>query len=207
MSELEPVVFVVDDDEIVRNTIDQIIESVNIKAKKCASAQQFLDSYDPTQHGCLVLDVRMPGMSGIQLQVKLKEQDIHIPIIFITGHGDVPMAVSAVKNGAVDFIEKPFRNQVLLDQIQVALAKDKRMRKIRNIRKAAEDKMNLLTAREQQVLDLVKQGKPNKVIAGLLGVCQRTVEGHRASIMEKLEVRSLAELITFVNKIRLTEYV
>jgi FixJ family two-component response regulator len=202
MSELKPVVFVVDDDEVVRNTIGQLIESVNLKAKRFASAHEFLDSYVPAQPGCIVLDVRMPGMSGIQLQATLREKDFHIPIIFITGHGDVPMAVLALKNGAVDFIEKPFRNQILLDQIQEALARDSQLRKKQSIQKACKDKLGLLTKRERQVLDLVKGGKSNKVIANTLGVSQRTVEGHRANIMEKLEVESVAELVTFVDRIQ-----
>ncbi len=202
MSELEPVVFIVDDEEIIRNTIGQLVESVNLKAKAFASAQEFLGTYDPAQPGCLVLDVRMPGMSGIQLQAKLREKNVQIPIIFITGHGDVPMAVRVLKNGAVDFIEKPFRNQVLLDQIQKALARDTQLRQKHSIQKAGKDKLGLLTKRERQVLDLVKDGKPNKVIANKLGVSQRTVEGHRASIMEKLEVKSVAELVTLVERIR-----
>lgn len=202
MPELDPVVFVVDDDEVVRNIICQLIESVNIKAKGLASAREFLNSYIPTQPGCLVLDVRMPGMSGIQLQSKLKEKNFHIPIIFITGHGDVPMAVRAFKNGAVDFIEKPFRNQILLDQIQESLERDANIRKKQNLQKTSEDKLRLLTTREQQVLDLVRNGKSNKVIASTLGVSQRTVESHRANIMEKLEVKSLAELVTFIERIQ-----
>jgi FixJ family two-component response regulator len=202
MSELKPIVFIVDDDEVVRNTIGQLIESVNLNAKRFASAQNFLDSYDPAQPGCLVLDVRMPGMSGIQLQATLREKDIHIPIIFITGHGDVPMAVRAVKNGAVDFIEKPFRNQILLDQIQEALARDTQVRKRQSIQKAGKDKLELLTTRERQVLDLVKSGTPNKVIASTLEVSQRTVESHRSNVMEKLEVNSVAELVTFVERIQ-----
>jgi len=202
MPELDPVVFVVDDDEVVRNIICQLIESVNIKAKGFASAREFLNSYISTQPGCLVLDVRMPGMSGIQLQSKLKEKNFHIPIIFITGHGDVPMAVRAFKNGAVDFIEKPFRNQILLDQIQESLERDANIREKQNLQKTSEDKLRLLTTREQQVLDLVRNGKPNKVIASTLGVSQRTVESHRANIMEKLEVKSLAELVTFIERIQ-----
>lgn len=202
MSELRPVIFIVDDDEVVRNTIGQLIESVNLKAKKFASAREFLDSYVPAQPGCLVLDVRMPGMSGIQLQAKLREKTIQIPIIFITGHGDVQMAVQAVKNGALNFIEKPFRNQVLLDQIQEALVRDSQLRREQSIQKAGKDKLGLITKRERQVLDLVKSGKSNKVIANMLGVSQRTVEGHRANIMEKLEVKSVAELVTFIDRIQ-----
>jgi FixJ family two-component response regulator len=205
MSEHKPVIFIVDDDEVIRNTIGQLAESVDLQAKKFASAQEFLDSCSPDQPGCLILDIRMPGMSGIQLQAKLIEKDIHIPIIFITGHGDVQMAVKAVRNGAVDFIEKPFRNQVLLDRIQEALARDTHLRRKRSFQKAGEEKLKLLTAREQQVLDLVKIGTPNKNIATMLGVSLRTVEGHRANIMEKLKVQSVAELVTFIERIQPAE--
>jgi FixJ family two-component response regulator len=159
-----------------------------------------MNSYDPEEPGCVILDVRMPGMRGIKLQTKLRDQDIHIPIIFITGHGDVPMAARAFKNGAVDFIEKPFRNQDLLDQIQEALARNTRFRQKQAIQKAIREKLVLLTQREREVLGLVMAGKANKVIARELGLCQRTVEVHRAGIMEKMQVDSLAELITLANK-------
>ena len=205
MSELKPMIFIVDDDEVIRNIIGQLAESVNLQAKKFASAREFLDSYDPAQPGCLVLDIRMPGMSGMQLQAKLIEKDIHIPIIFITGHGDVQMAVRAVKNEAVDFIEKPFRNQILLDRIQEALARDKELRRKQSFLKDGKDKLELLTTRERQVLDLVKIGTPNKNIANMLGVSQRTIESHRANIMEKLDVESVAELVTFIERIQPTE--
>ena len=200
MSEPKPTVFIVDDDEVVRDTIAQLAETVDLKAKTFGSAQEFLDSYAPEEPGCVILDVRMPGMSGIKLQTKLREQNIHIPIIFITGHGDVPMAAQAFKNGAVDFIEKPFRNQDLIDQIQEALARDTRFRQKQAVQKSIRDKLVLLTQREREVLDLVMAGKANKVIACELGLSQRTVEVHRTGIMEKMQVDSLAELITLVDK-------
>ena len=200
MSKPKPTVFIVDDDEVIRNTIAQLAEAVDLKAKTFSSAQEFLDSYAPEESGCVILDVRMPGMSGIKLQTRLRDQDIHIPIIFITGHGDVPMAAQAFKNGAVDFIEKPFRNQDLLDQIQEALARDTRFRQKQAIQKAIREKLVLLTQREREVLGLVMAGKANKVIACELGLSQRTVEVHRAGMMEKMQVDSLAELITLANK-------
>lgn len=199
MSKSEPTVFVVDDDEAVRNTIGRLVEFVNLIAETFASAQEFLDSYDPIRPGCLVLDVRMPGMSGIKLQAELIEKNIHLPIIFISGHGDVPMAAEAFKKGAVDFIEKPFRNQILLDRIQEALTKDTQFRQKQTELEAAKTKLAILTPREQDVMDLIRAGKPNKVIAGKLGISQRTVEVHRANIMEKMKVDSVAELVTLVN--------
>lgn len=199
MSDLKPTVFIVDDDEVVRNTMAQLAETVDLKARAFGSARAFLDAYDPAEPGCLLLDVRMPGMSGIQLQTKLRNQNIHIPIIFITGHGDVPMAAQAFKKGAVDFIEKPFRNQDLLDRIQEALARDTQFRQKQAVQKAAQDRLALLTPRERQVLDLVRAGKANKVIARELGLSLRTVEVHRAGIMGKLQVDSLAELVVLAN--------
>lgn len=198
MSEHNPTVFIIDDDEVVRDTIGQLVETVDLNSKTFASAKEFLASYDPIQFGCLVLDVRMPGISGLKLQSRLKENNSHIPIIFISGHGDIQMAAQAFKNGAVDFIEKPFRNQVLLDQIQEAIAKDTQLRQKQTIRKAARDKLESLTQREREVLDLVTAGNANKVIATKLELSQRTVEVHRASIMEKLRVDSVAELVTLV---------
>ena len=196
----EPTVFVVDDDEAVRNGISQLIESVNLKVETFESAQQFLDSYDPVRPGCLLLDVRMPGMSGLKLQEKLVENNISIPIIFITGHGNVPMAAEAFKAGAVDFLEKPVGDQALLDRIQNAIAKDSNDRKTKIEREKIEQKLALLTAREQQVLSLVVVGKPNKIIAAELELSQRTIEAHRAAIMEKMQADSIAQLVTQVNK-------
>ena len=191
----EPTVFVVDDDEAVRNGISQLIESVNLKVETFESAQQFLDSYDPVRPGCLLLDVRMPGMSGLKLQEKLVENNIPIPIIFITGHGNVPMAAEAFKAGAVDFLEKPVGDQALLDRIQNAIAKDANDRKTRIGREKIEQKLALLTAREQQVLSLVVAGKPNKTIAAELELSQRTIEAHRAAIMEKMQADSIAQIV------------
>jgi RNA polymerase sigma factor (sigma-70 family) len=201
MSKAKPTVFVVDDDDAVRNMIGQLVEAVNLNAETFSSAQEFLDSYDPAHPGCLILDVRMPGMSGIKLQAELLDRNICLPIIFVSGHGDVPMAAETFKKGAVDFIEKPFRNQALLEQIQIALAKDARLRQDQAKREAAKAKLALLSPREREVMELVRAGKPNRVIAEKLRLSQRTVEAHRANIMEKLQVNSVAELVTMLNAV------
>ncbi len=201
MSESEPAVFIVDDDTVICDGISQLVETVDLKAKVFTSAQEFLDSYDTNWLGCLVLDVRMPGMSGLQLQEKLAESDIAVPIIFITGHGNVRMGVDAVKKGAIDFIEKPFEDQYLLDQINNAIAKDAKDRKKLFERQTIEAKLALLTPRERQVLSLIKDEKNSKAIALKLGLSQKTVEGHRAHIMEKMQVETIAGLVTRVNKV------
>ena len=201
MLEDEPAVFIVDDDAAIRDRVSQLVETVGIKSKVFSSAQEFLDSYDTAWHGCLVLDIRMPGISGLQLQEKLAESDIDFPIIFITGYGSVRMGVDAIKKGAIDFIEKPFEDQYLLDQINIAIAKDAKNRKKRLQRQAIEAKLALLTPRERQVLSLIKDGKSSKAIALKLDISQKTVEGHRAHIMEKMQAETIAGLVTCVNRV------
>lgn len=195
------VVFVVDDDEAVRKGICLLLKSVSIETETYASAQEFLAAYDPSRSGCLVLDVRMPGMSGLDLQTHLAEQDIRIPIVIVTGHGDVPMAVRAVKMGAVDLIEKPFRDQVLLECVQKALNLDKELRKDAEECKAIKARLSDLTPREHQIMQMVVSGKPNKVIAKELGLSQKTVEFHRAHVMAKTEAGSVAELVRLAMKV------
>lgn len=194
----QPVVFIVDDDEAVRDSLSMLMKSVGLNAQDFASAQDFLAAYDPVQPGCLILDIRMPGMSGLELQERLVERAATIPIIFITGHGDIPMAVGAMQKGAVDFIPKPFRDQDLLDRINQAIEKDRFNREARVARHGLAERIATLTPREKQVMDLVVQGKANKVIAAELAVSQRTVEIHRARVMEKMKVRSLADLVRLV---------
>ena len=191
----EPIVFVVDDDPAMRESLRWLIESVGISVTTFADAGEFLDKCDPTAPGCLVLDVRMPGMSGLDLQETLEERGISTPIVVITGYGEVPMAVRALKHGAVDFIEKPFSDQQILDSIRQALEVDRKRRS--EVREADQlhDLFSLLTPREQQVMDLVVMGKSNKEAAKALGVSPKTIEVHRAHLMDKLRVRSLAELI------------
>jgi FixJ family two-component response regulator len=160
-----------------------------------ASAQEFLAEWHPDQPGCLVLDVRMPGMSGIELQAELNRRGAILPVIFISGHGDIPMAVEAIQHGAFDFLPKPFSDQDLLDRVQRALALDADNRRLLAQRELLRARHESLTPREREVLTLVTQGKPNKVMAGDLGVSQRTVEIHRARVMEKMGANSLAQLV------------
>src|ERR1700674_3767827 len=160
-----PTVFIVDDDEAVRTSLRLLVKSVGLSATALVSAQEFLASYDPLQPGCLVLDVRMPGMSGLQLQQQLNLRGAIIPVIFITGHGDIPMAVEAMQQGAFDFLQKPFRDQDLIDRIQRALAKDQTGRAELRERTRIKQRLETLTAREREVLELVTNGKPNKIMA------------------------------------------
>ncbi len=198
MSDLSPTVFVVDDDEAVRDSLAMLMRSVGIEVETHAHAGDFLAAYDPQRPGCLVLDIRMPGISGLDLQHRLGEEGALLPIIFITGHGDVPMAVKAIQNGAVDFIQKPFHDQALLDRIQQALRLDAERRRSLELRAEIARRLDRLSPRERQVLDLVVAGNANKVIAGRLGLSQRTVEIHRAKVMEKMEADSLAHLVRMV---------
>jgi two-component system response regulator FixJ len=198
MKERSPVVFIVDDDEAVRSSLRLLLKSVGPVPTALGSAREFLDKYDPAQPGCLVLDVRMPGMSGIELQETLNRQGAVIPVIFITGHGDVPMAVEAMQAGAFDFLQKPFRDQDLIDRIQRALEKDRASRAVLNERSLIQERLESLTPREREVLTLVTSGKPNKIMAADLGVSQRTVEIHRARVMEKMGASSLAQLVRMI---------
>jgi RNA polymerase sigma factor (sigma-70 family) len=193
-----PSVFIVDDDEAVRSSLRLLIKSVGLAPTALGSAREFLDTYDPSQPGCLVLDVRMPEMSGLELQEQLNRQGAVIPVIFITGHGDVPMAVEAMQAGAFDFLQKPFRDQDLIDRIQRALEKDRANREQLNERNLIRERMQSLTPREREVLQMVSSGKPNKIMAADLGVSQRTVEIHRARVMEKMHASWLAQLVRMV---------
>ena len=191
----EPVVFVVDDDRAMRESLTWLLDSVGLRVRSYANAGDFLAEYDPAQPGCLVLDVRMPGMSGLDLQAELARRGVELPTIVITGHAEVSMAVRAVKAGAIDFIEKPFSDQLLLDRVRQALEIDLEAREVRRRREDARRRLATLTAREREVLDLVAAGKANKEIASALGVSPKTVEVHRAHVMSKMYVDSLAELI------------
>ncbi|MGD2116901.1 MAG: response regulator FixJ [Chromatiales bacterium] len=191
-------VFVVDDDHAMRESLTWLIESVGLRVETYDSADAFLQSYYPGRSGCLLLDVRMPGMSGLELQEHLQRQQVTVPVIIITGHGDVPMAVRAMKAGAIDFIEKPFNDEQLLESIRNALTIDD-MRRDREAQKAAvASRLAQLTPREHEVMDMVTAGKSNKEIANTLGVSAKTVEAHRAKVMEKMQAGSLAELVRLV---------
>ena len=198
-------IFVVDDDEGVRNSLRFLLKSVGLATRALASAREFLASYTADQPGCLVLDVRMPGMSGLELQQQLNVRGAVIPVIFITGHGDIPMAVEAMQHGAFDFLQKPFRDQDLIDRIQRALAKDARNRSSLKEHDRIRQRFDSLTPREREVLTLMTRGKANKVMAAELGLSQRTVEIHRARVMEKSGAASLAQLVRMVMDLEPTD--
>jgi len=191
----EPTVFVVDDDEPVRDAISMLLDTVDLPYESYASAQAFLDAYEPARRGCLVLDIRMPGMSGLELQQRLEELRARLPIVFITGHGDVPMAVQAMKRGAVDFIRKPFRDQELLDRVNEALAVEAGQRAEVETLADLRERIGALTPREHEVFERVADGQANKVVAIDLGISERTVEIHRSQVMQKTGARSLADLV------------
>ena len=188
MPEPESMVFIVDDDEAMRDALDTLIRSVGMKTVLHASADEFLASYDPEQPGCLVLDVRMPGMSGLELQDRLVEEGVDLPVIIITGHGDVPMAVRAMRAGALDFLEKPFREQDLLHRIHQAIERDAKIRRERAAKADIVARLASLTSREREVMERVVAGKHNKAIASELGVSHKTVEFHRSLIEACLSI-------------------
>src|SRR5262249_26601663 len=191
----EPIVFVVDDDRAMRDSLRWLLDSVGLPVRTYATAAEFLADHDPAQPGCLVLDVRMPGMSGLDLQAELSRRGVELPTIVTTGHAEVPMAVRAVKAGAIDFIEKPFSDQLLLDRVRQALELDRDAREVRTRREDARQRLAALTPREREVLHLVVAGKANKEIAFELRLSTKTIEVHRAHVMSKMHVDSLAELI------------
>ena len=194
MSE-EQIVYIVDDDTDVREGFGLLMETVGQRTKAYETAVAFLQDYHDGMRGCLVLDIRMPRMSGLELQQKLIERNTLLPIIFITGHGDVPLAVEAMRRGALDFIRKPFREQDLLDRINEALAIEDGKRRTQVDKQKLVEQFDSLSEREREVLELVADGKMNKVVAQDLGISERTVEVHRSHIMHKLGVQTLAQLV------------
>jgi len=194
----EPTVFVVDDDESFRRSVHWLLASVDLKVALFASAQDFLRAIRPGQTGCLVTDVRMPGVSGLELQQMMVERGIHLPVIIMTAHGDVDMAVRAMKDGAMDFIQKPFNDQVFLDLVQKAVDEGVRAERSRRWQVELRRRLDQLTPRERQVLDLIVDGKTNRAIADALAISDKTVEAHRARVMEKAQAKSLAELMKIV---------
>ncbi|MBN2886311.1 MAG: response regulator transcription factor [Chromatiaceae bacterium] len=195
MNHSETTVFVVDDDQAMRTSLQWLIESTGMSVETYASADDFLAHYVPGRAGCLLLDVRMPGMSGLDLQGYLARENYRVPVIIITGHGDVAMAVKAMKAGAADFIEKPFDDEDLLRSIRNALAFDARQRASREACAEVAVRLAELTPREHEVMAMVTEGRANKEIAAALGVSAKTVEAHRARVMEKMRAGSLAELV------------
>ena len=198
MSELTQTIYVVDDDEAMRDSMTWLLEGEGYLVACFDSAEAFLKAYRNDMRGCLVLDVRMPEMSGLELQEKLDSLGSQLPVIFVTGHGDVPMAVGALQRGACDFIEKPFHNEDLLSRIVRALALDNELSARRQRDGAISYRLEQLTQREREVMDLVVAGKLNKQIADELNISMKTVEAHRARVMEKMNVRTLAELVKAV---------
>lgn len=189
------IVYVVDDDEDVRDSLEWLLESVGLKVESYATAQAFLDGYRSDQSGCILMDVRMPGLSGISAQKKLPEYEIDLPLIMISAHGSVDIAVTAMTQGAQTFIEKPFNDQTLLDHVQKALTDDLEQREKQQRRRAVQQSYNSLTKREKQVFERVVQGLSNQEMADDLKINRKTVEGHRANLMAKMNASSLAELI------------
>ncbi|MGQ0429753.1 MAG: response regulator transcription factor [Gammaproteobacteria bacterium] len=188
-------VYVVDDDAGVRGALALLLKSLDQPCRAYGSASEFLAEYDPDGPGCALLDVRMPGMNGLELQQELNRRGAVLPVIFITGHGDVPMAVEAMQHGAFDFLQKPFHDEDLLERVRRALARDRELRAEVGEKGRIRGRLVRLTPRERQVLGLMTAGKPNKVMAAELGVSQRTVEIHRAHVMRKMGASSLAQLV------------
>lgn len=201
MMESRPIVFVVDDDASLREALRSLLRSVGLQVELFASAQEFLQRKRPEGPSCLVLDVRLPGISGLDFQRRLAEADIRIPIIFITGHGDIPMSVRAMKAGAVEFLTKPFRDQDLLDAAHVALERDRDRRQREGEVATLRERFELLTPREREVLPLVVSGLPNKQIAAEIGTSETTVKVHRSQLMRKMEADSLPELVRMAERI------
>jgi RNA polymerase sigma factor (sigma-70 family) len=201
MTELQSIVFVVDDDASVRNALKSLIRSVGLQVELFGSAQEFLQRERPDAPSCLVLDIRLPGISGLDFQRKLAEANDSIPIIFITGHGDIPMSVRAMKGGAVEFLTKPFRDQDLLDAINVALERDQARRQREDEIATLKDRFEWLTPREREVLPLVVSGLPNKQIAAEIGTSETTVKVHRGQLMRKMGADSLPGLVRMAERI------
>lgn len=200
MPEPESTVFIVDDDQPVREGLAELMRTIQLNTEVFATAAEFLESFDRSRPGCPLLDVRLPGMSGLRLQDEMTARDITLPVIFITGHGDLPMAVEAMKKGAYDFLEKPIGDQALLDLINAALAEDQRRRKTWVEVNAFQERLTLLTSREREVLDLLKAGKSTTAIAETLEISQKTAQVHRTRILEKLQVEPVPALLTALHR-------
>jgi FixJ family two-component response regulator len=202
MKEADPIVFVVDDDPLIRDGLRSLIKSVGLHVETFGSSREFMQRKPPDAPGCLVLDVRLPGLSGLDLQRELTESNFQIPIIFMTGHGDIPMSVRAMKNGAQEFLTKPVRGQDLLDAVQQAIARDRAARRERAKMADLRTRFDLLTPREREVLDLIVAGLLNKQIAGELNIEEVTIKTHRAHIMQKTQAESLAHLVRMNERLR-----
>jgi FixJ family two-component response regulator len=201
MSEEQPVVFVVDDDRSVRDALAGLLRSVGLSVQSFGSTQEFLESERPDAPGCLVLDVRLPGRSGLDFQRELAESSVHLPIVFITGHGDIPMSVRAIKAGAIEFLPKPFHDQELLDAIQLGIERDRARRREAAAIAELKERFGSLTPREREIMALVVTGRMNKQIAADLEVSEITVKVHRGHVMRKMGARSLADLVRLADRL------
>jgi RNA polymerase sigma factor (sigma-70 family) len=204
MKEAAPMVYVIDDDSSVRRAIKRLIESVGIQVELFGSAQEFMSGKtQPDAPSCLVIDIRLPGIGGLDFQQELARTSVHIPIIFISAHGDVPMTVRAMKAGAVEFLTKPFRDQDLLDAIQVGLERDRARRQHEAEISLLQERFASMTQREREVITLVVAGKLNKQIAAEIGITENTVKVHRSRAMEKMQAQSLADLVRMVERLQI----
>jgi FixJ family two-component response regulator len=203
MTEEQPIVFVVDDDASMREAVQDLIASVGLQARGFASPREFLEAARPDAPACLVLDVRLPGSSGLNFQQELAQAGVHIPVIFITGHGDIPMSVRAIKAGAVEFLTKPFRDQELLDAINAGIERNRAQRREAVVMDDLRQRYAALTPREREIMALVILGRLNKQIAGALGVSEVTVKVHRGQIMRKMHAKSLPDLVRMGDVLRL----
>src|SRR5580658_10523678 len=203
MPDAKPTVLVIDDDPDLRASVGRLIRSVGLEAQLFASISDFLKSHPPDGPTCLVLDVRLPGQSGLDFQRELLATNIHLPIIFITGHGDIPMSVQAMKGGAIEFLTKPFRDQDLLDAIQLGLARDRDRRETESTLAALSERFETLSSRERDVMAQVVKGRLNKQIAGDLGISEITVKVHRGQMMRKMKALSLPDLTRMADKLKL----
>ena len=202
MASADPVVYVVDDDSSVRNAIFNLLTSVGLKCEAFGTADDFIRNIDQEQAGCIVMDVRMPRMSGLDAQRVLGEHGVDLPLIFITGHADIPSVVRAMKAGAVEVFGKPFDNQELIDAVHRAIDRDRTRREVRQSLAALRDRFDTLTAREREVMALVVAGKLNKQAAGELGTTEKTIKAHRAQVMRKMEAVSLPDLVRMADRLR-----
>jgi RNA polymerase sigma factor (sigma-70 family) len=199
--EQSPVTFVIDDDELVREGVADLLRSVGLSVQAFGSAQEFLQSKHPDAPGCIVLDVRLPGASGLEFQRTLKAAGILLPVVFISGHGDIPMSVQAMKSGAIEFLTKPLREQELLDAVQAGIERDRSRRREASLVAELRQRFDALTSREREVIALVVSGRPNKQIAYQLKLSEMTVKVHRSQIMRKMQAKSLVDLVRMADKL------